>query len=216
MAGDTPQIEIAVTELAMNAPPMRRDKAVPAGQLALLRARQPTVSFYRYLSNTVGERWFWADRRALDDAALGELIGADGVEIFTLYVDGVPAGFAELDRRRQHIDGTVELVYLGLVPEYLGRGYGRYLLRWVLDEAWRHEPYKLATKVSSLDHPRAPAMLQRAGFTPVAQTRTHIDDPRATGLIDGAVALPAGVATLAVVGDTADDGVVIPLRPVPG
>jgi len=47
--------------------------------------------------------------------------------------EGVPAGFAELDRR---IEGEIELVQFGLMPAFIGQGLGRYFLQWTIDKAW--------------------------------------------------------------------------------
>ena len=35
---------------------------------------EPSVDFYRYLYNTVGEKWTWIERRLLDDSDLQKLI----------------------------------------------------------------------------------------------------------------------------------------------
>src|SRR5579884_3882860 len=60
-------------------------------KLALIQAEQCTVSFYRYLYETVGTPWLWYERRLLDDAALAAEIRKPTTEIFVLYVRGVPA-----------------------------------------------------------------------------------------------------------------------------
>ena len=57
-----------------------------------MRAEACTVSFYRYLYNTVGEPWLWFERRIIDDAAVATQIHRPTIEIFVLYVRGVPAG----------------------------------------------------------------------------------------------------------------------------
>ena len=59
------------------------------------------------------------------------------MENHVLYVDGVPAGFAELDRR---IEGEIELVQFGMVPEFIGQGLGKYFLNWTIDKAWSYSP----------------------------------------------------------------------------
>ena len=66
-------------------------------KLALMRAEECTVSFYRYLYETVGTPWLWFERRLLDDAVLAAQIQKKTTEIFVLYVGGVPAGYFELD-----------------------------------------------------------------------------------------------------------------------
>jgi len=57
--------------------------------LALMRAEDCTVSFYRYLYDTVGEPWLWFERRMIGDLALAAQIGKPTIEIFVLYVRGV-------------------------------------------------------------------------------------------------------------------------------
>lgn len=159
-------VETTVTYLEMTAPPQRRSTMAPVGKLAILRAEHPTVSFYRYLYNTIGEAWTWTDRRQLDDEALRAIIHAPLVEIYVLYVAGVPAGYVELDRRRED---NVELAYFGMVPEFMGRGLGSYFLDWGIWAAWAHEPARVWVNTCTLDHPRALPLYQRAGFVAYKQ-----------------------------------------------
>jgi GNAT superfamily N-acetyltransferase len=175
------KLETTITYLEMTERPPHPHVVPPQGmKLALLRAKPPSVGFYRYLYDTVGGPWLWYERRALDDAALGRIIGDDQVEIFVLYVEGTPAGFAELDRRRPP---EIELAYFGLMPDYIGKGLGRYLLTWAIDTAWSHEPERLWVNTNTLDHPKALALYQRCGFRPYKQERRLFDDPRIIGLI---------------------------------
>ncbi len=160
------QLETTVTYLERTSPPRRPATPAPLGKLAVLRAERPTVSFYRYLYNTIGEAWNWSERRRLDDEALRAIIRHPEVRIYVLYAAGVPAGFAELDTRRA---GEVELAYLGLVPEYVGRGLGGYLLDWAVSAAWLMAPKRVWLHTCSLDHPSALPMYQRAGFVPYDQ-----------------------------------------------
>ena len=155
-------LEVTITYLEMTAPPTRPTVPIPTlGKMALLRAERPTVSFYRYLYDTVGERWLWWDRRRLDDAALAAIIQDPLVEIYVLYVDGVPAGYAEVDRRKPD---EIELAYFGLLPEFIGRGLGPFLLNWAIDTAWFHHPKRVWVNTCTLDHPKALQIYQRAGF----------------------------------------------------
>ncbi len=178
---DDGKLEIAITYLEMTRRPPHPHVVPPHGmKLALLRARRPTAAFYRFLYDTVGEPWLWYERRALGEAALGRIITDENVEIYVLYVDGVPAGFAELDRRKPP---DIELTYFGLMPDFIGKGLGRYLLTWAIDTAWNYEPERLWVNTNSLDHPKALALYQRCGFRPFRQEIRVIEDPRVTGLI---------------------------------
>ncbi|HUT48935.1 MAG TPA: GNAT family N-acetyltransferase [Alphaproteobacteria bacterium] len=181
------KLNCVVTYLEMRAPPRHPNILSGRHQMALMRAAKPTVSFYRYLYSAIGEAWLWWERRALDDEALASIIHDPQVEIYVLYYDGVPAGYAELDLR---VAKEVEIAYFGLVPEFVGRGLGAYLLGWALDEAWRREPGRVWLHTCNFDHPKAIAIYQQAGFTPYRQETTQIDDPRLTGVLPAELPLP--------------------------
>ena len=152
---------VTVTYLEMTsldqrtAPPEWTEPAV------VVRAERPTISFYRYLYDTVGADWDWFERRRLSDDALAAIVHDDAVEVFVLHVRGVPAGYVELDRR---VEGEVEIAYFGLVPDYIGRGLGPCLLGWALERAWSCRPRRVWVHTCSLDHPKALSVYRRAGF----------------------------------------------------
>jgi hypothetical protein len=51
------KLDDIVTYLEMHERPIRRPVPAPPGKLALMRAERCSVSFYRYLYNTIGENW---------------------------------------------------------------------------------------------------------------------------------------------------------------
>ena len=157
------RVETTVTYLEMTERPTRPERAAPVAKLAMLRAEAPTISFYRYMYDTIGAQWTWSDRRELDDDALAAIIHDPDVAIYILYVAGVPAGFVELDGRTK---GAVELAYVGLMPEFVGRGLGGYLLDWAIAAAWQMQPKRIWLHTCSLDHPSALPLYQRVGFVP--------------------------------------------------
>lgn len=118
----------------------------------------------------------WWERRLLDDGALKTIIQDERVEIFVLYMGGVPAGYVELDCR---ILGEIEVAYFGLMEEFTGQGLGRYFLDWAVHQAWSHDEInRVWLHTCSEDHPGAIALYQRAGFQPFDQQTVTIDDPR--------------------------------------
>lgn len=173
------KLEQIVTFLEMRRRPTRDHGPHRLENLALMRAHRSTLSFYRYLYESVGGPWLWYERRRLDDEALGDIIHDENVRIYVLYVGGVPAGFVELDGRQA---GEIELAYFGLVPEFIGRGLGQFFLDWSVDKAWSLEPGRVWVHSCNHDHPKAIAVYQRAGFVPYRQERIVIDDPRRDGL----------------------------------
>lgn len=170
-----------ITYLEMHERPSLPSAPPPSNlSVALMRCLHPTVAFYRFLYNTVGAPWLWWERRQLDDAQLAEIVQDEAVDVYVLYVDGQPAGYAELDRRQAP---EIELAYFGLMPDFIGQRLGPYLLASAIDIAWSHQPTRLWVNTNTLDHPKALRLYQRMGFVPYAQERKVIDDPRLNGLI---------------------------------
>ena len=176
-----PLLDDVITYLEMREKPGTPPVPAPSvGKLALMRAEDCTVSFYRYLYETVGTPWLWFERRLLDDASLAAQIHKETTEIFVLYVGGVPAGYFELDAAAP--DET-ELCYFGLVPEFIGRGLGPFLLRAAIDRAWSRPIRRLWVHTRAYDHPQALGHYQRAGFVVYDRQPLHFEDPRARGIL---------------------------------
>jgi GNAT superfamily N-acetyltransferase len=169
------KLEMIITYLEMTSPPTPRTPMHRAEPISIIRARRPTVSYYRYLYDAVGAPWMWFERKVLDDSSLAAIIQDPRVSVYVMYTDGVPAGYVELDAR---VAGEVEIAYFGLLPEFIGRGLGRYLLEWTVDTAFSQELSRLWVHTCNHDHPGALANYQRCGFQPYRQERQVIDDPR--------------------------------------
>lgn len=178
------RLNVIVTFMEMAAPPAAPRPPTPAGDLRIMRARNPTAAFYRFLYDTVGEPWLWHERRRLSSADLLAAVADPRVEINVLYVDGTPAGYIEIDRRGAKKDaaaGVVDLGYFGLTPEYIGRGLGLWLLREGIDMAWAGGTTKLTVNTCTFDHPSALGLYQSMGFRPVRHVSHNIPDPRVQG-----------------------------------
>jgi GNAT superfamily N-acetyltransferase len=173
------RLKSVITYLEMTQRPSSPTPPRPAMPIALMRAQDMPVSFYRYLYNSVGEDWLWYERRIVADDKLAEIIRDPDVYVYVLYVKGAPAGYGELDLRAGK--ERVELEYFGLLPDFIGLGLGRFFLRWLVDEAWTHEPERVTVNTCDLDHPSALRLYQSTGFN-VYERKTHeFDDPRANG-----------------------------------
>jgi len=173
------KLDITITYLQMMSPPTTAPKPMPPGAM-VMQAIKPTVSFYRYLYNTVGQDWLWGDRRKWSDAELAAEVQHPLVEVQVLYYEGVPAGYVELDRRQP---SEVELAYFGLMPEFIGRGLGGFMLNWTIHRAWSYLPRRVWLHTCTLDHPQALAVYQKAGFEIYQCEQKFEDDPRDLGLM---------------------------------
>jgi GNAT superfamily N-acetyltransferase len=173
-------LEDTITYLEMLARPVGRRVAAPLEKLALMQAEACPVSFYRYLYDTVGEPWLWFERRMIGDLALAAQIGKPTIEIFVLYVRGVPAGFFELDTAAAR---ETKLCYFGLIPDFIGRRLGPYLLQAAIDRAWSRPIDRFWLHTSTFDHPKALRVYHRAGFVVYARRAVSFDDPRESRIL---------------------------------
>ena len=164
-----------VTHLEMLADPMHAKHPLPCprGKCALMRAEQPPIHFYRYLYDAIGRDYVWVNRKRLTDEKLGAIIHDENVEIYILYMNGAPAGFVELDFRFMP---RAELTFLGVMPDFIGTGLGRFLLQEALRIAWSHHPKRLILQTCTLDHPRALTMYQRAGFNVCGREEVELEE----------------------------------------
>jgi GNAT superfamily N-acetyltransferase len=153
-------MEITVYYLQMFSRP-QRTVPPPRDGLLVLHAVRPTVPYYRFLYDAVGRPWQWLSRRKLTDEQLAAVISDPKDEVHVLHVDGVPAGFAEFDRRTE---GEIELVQFGLTSEFIGQGLGKWFLHWTIERAWSYGPKRLWLHTCTLDHPNALPNYRKAGF----------------------------------------------------
>lgn len=167
------RLQARVTHLEMRHPPTHRVPMPLGPRLAVMRARGMPASFYRYLYEQVGKAHHWLLRRNLPDESLCAAIHADSVEIHVLYVDGSPAGFAELDLAGLPDDAVI--LYFGLIPDFQGRGLARFFLSEAVFSAWSHQPERVLISTNTLDSPRALQLYQRAGFSPYAWSEETVE-----------------------------------------
>jgi GNAT superfamily N-acetyltransferase len=153
-------MRIKVTYLEMFARP-QRVVPPPREGLAVVHVPRPTVAWYRSMYDAVGRDYDWTGRKKLSDAELAAILNDSRDEVHVLMADGVPAGFAELDRRTE---AEIELVQFGLMPAFIGQGLGKYFLQWTIDTAWSYGPNRFWLHTCTKDHPAALPNYLKAGF----------------------------------------------------
>jgi len=163
---------ITITHLEMLAP-LAQVVPRPSCQIAIIRAHNPPVHFYRYLYNTVGASHVWVNRRRLGDEALAQIIHDPGIEIYVAHLDGNPAGYIELKFLETR---EAEISYFGLMPDYTGRGLGRFFLAEAIRIAWARDIERLTVQTCTKDHPAALPLYQRLGFSPYAQSEDVLEE----------------------------------------
>jgi len=161
-------VEVTITYLEMDARPNYARPHQPLGPAAaLLHAENPPAWYYMSLYEAVGEQYAWEDKKKLSRDELRAYVQHPERALFTLIRQGWPAGFFMLDHTEK---GVCDIAIFGLVPEMVGQGYGKYLLKEAVHTAWDHaNTQKLTVNTCTLDHPRALALYQSVGFSPVRQ-----------------------------------------------
>lgn len=154
----------------------------PRDGLTVLHSRKPPLAWYRFVYNEVGRDYHWGRANRMPDAELARIIHDPLQEVHVLFVEGVPAGIAELDRRTP---GEIELLQFGLTPQFIGQGLGKYFLQWVIDKAWSYSPKRFWLHTCTLDHPKALAKYQQAGFAIYNEETAERDVPRAARQPEG-------------------------------
>lgn len=168
MAPASSRVEVIRTHLELRDLAALRPARPPAEPVALRLHRPIRAAEYRTLYTLVGERWLWRDRLVWTDAELDRYLSSPDVYVWTLNMSGETAGYFEHQR---HTDGTVEVMYFGLVQSFMGRGLGGWLLTRAVEEAFSIGARRLILNTCTLDSPRALPNYLARGFVIVREDR---------------------------------------------
>jgi GNAT superfamily N-acetyltransferase len=144
-----------------------------------MKTEKIPLHFYRYLYAEVGGNWLWIERLQLDDRNLAQRIHKDKLEISVLYANGAPAGYFELDFSERE---RTNLVYFGLMEEWIGARIGPWLLGTAVTEALARGAKEVTVNTCTFDHPAALPLYQRLGFRPVRREERRITIPANVGI----------------------------------
>ena len=156
-----------IISLEMASPSQLVPGRPPPARLELEKAGRAAAPVLRSTYERIGAPHGWTGRSAWSDALWEEELSRPGVEAWIARVDEEVAGFVELESES---NGDVGIVVFGLVPEFVGRGFGGALLTLATRLAWKlASPGGMPTRrvwvqTSSRDHPHARPNYERRGF----------------------------------------------------
>jgi GNAT superfamily N-acetyltransferase len=176
-----PAVEVVRTYFEMASPDQLVPAANPDPRARVDEMAACPVSLYRSLYEEVGRRYHWVDRLGWSGQAIAAHLARPEVSVFVLSVGEAAAGYFELVR---HDDGSVELAYFGLLPAFIGRGLGGYLLTVAVREAWSRTTSRVWLHTCSLDDPAAIPNYLRRGFRSTREETYSVELP------DGAASPP--------------------------
>ena len=156
------ETEVTRTYLEMTRPEQLRSVALDR-RSRVEHAKGCTVPFFRFLYREVGQRYHWHDRLVWSDDQCRARLAAPGIQLWVLYVEGTPVGYFELER---HADTSVEIVYFGLMPDFVGRGLGKQMLSAAVARSWEMGASRVWLHTCTQDNPAALPNYLARGFAP--------------------------------------------------
>jgi GNAT superfamily N-acetyltransferase len=161
------QVEVTRTYLEMLAP-IETSVDISGSELRIDESLNSPASFFRYLYREVGRVYHWVDRLEWTDDELLVRLSDPNVSLWTMWYTGSPAGYFELEK---HEDGSVEIAYFGLLPEFIGRGLGKILLSKAIAQAWAAGANRVWLHTCTLDDPAAMPNYLKRGFKPFKEEK---------------------------------------------
>jgi len=156
-------LEVIRTYLEMRAPselqPARSDDPL----IKIEQQRNCSIALFRLLYLEVGRNYRWIDRLPWTDEQISAHLAQPENSIWLMSHEGEMAGYFEL---RKCEDGSTELAYFGLLPQFIGRGLGRHLLTCATEQAWKDGAKRVWLHTCTLDDPAALPNYLKRGFKP--------------------------------------------------
>lgn len=139
--------------------------------LRIVCAQPEDAEVYRSLYHDVGKGHLWGARRRWLTHDFANRIAGDRVHVWLAKMNDAPVGFVELcEQTKEH---TVQIVFLGVSPRFQGRGIGKYLLSYAINEAWELNPESVRLLTRSYDGEHALRNYLKRGFT-ISKVRSEV------------------------------------------
>lgn len=148
--------------LEMLSPEALRPKYVSDPEFRVLETAVSQPSFNKYLYRAVGRSWQWNDKLRWTDEQWRDYVADANLRTWVAYKVGTPAGYFELQKQE---GDHIEIVYFGLMPDFIGHGLGGALLTEAITQAWNWGASRVWVHTCTLDHPGALANYQARGLT---------------------------------------------------
>ncbi len=129
----------------------------------------PDLNFYRKIYYEVGNTWGWTGRKMLNNNELQYIIHNPKNAFYLLITNFEICGFFELDCRNEN---DIELVYMGLRLNFIGKGLGKILLQSAIQTACSFHPQRFWLHTCEYDSKDALSVYQKFGFK-IYKTEIH-------------------------------------------
>ncbi|MGH4015810.1 MAG: GNAT family N-acetyltransferase [Pseudonocardiaceae bacterium] len=167
-------VDQTVTYLEITSPDQLIPGRVPFADVTLESVDVTALPLIRSTHDRVAAPHHWPSLTWSEQQWLN-LLSRPGVRSWIARIGGDVAGLVQLER---HTEGDVEIIKFGLVPEFVGRGFGGHLLTLATRLAWEVAGVeRVWLHTSSLDHPHALGNYRSRGFRPFRVERRPREIP---------------------------------------
>jgi len=153
---------VTISHLEMLSPGELRPKDTSRSNVGIVRVEKPTPELNRFFYTAVGGDWYWLERLPWSYGDWMCYLDRAELETWIITADGVPAGYFELERQPE---ASVEIVYFGLLPNFVNVGIGGWALTQAVQRAWQMNARRVWVHTCDLDHPAALHNYLARGFT---------------------------------------------------
>ena len=134
---------------------------VPQEPVEIRQACIPLPELNRFLYVAVGRDYDWRVRLKWSREQWLQYMGRPELETWVAYVSGTPAGYYEQELQPE---GNAEIVNFGMLPPFVGRGFGGHLLVHAVERGWQRGATRVWLHTCTRDHPQALAHYLARGF----------------------------------------------------
>jgi ribosomal protein S18 acetylase RimI-like enzyme len=132
-------------------------------------------ALFRSLYVEVGRNYHWIDRLPWTDEDIAAHLSQPEISLWLMTDEKKTAGYFEL---RLCEDGSVEIAYFGLLPEFIGRGLGKHLLTRAVEQAWAAGANRVWLHTCTLDDPAALPNYLKRGFQAFKTESYEVEEPK--------------------------------------
>ncbi|HJZ82646.1 MAG TPA: GNAT family N-acetyltransferase [Pyrinomonadaceae bacterium] len=174
MSSETASTTIHVTRtyLEMRAPSALRPVHSDDPLIQIAQEHHCSIDLFRRLYAEVGRNYHWIDRLPWTDDQISAHLSLPENSIWIMNYGEDLAGYFEL---RRCPDGSTEIAYFGLLPQFIGRGLGKHLLTCAAEQAWAGGANRVWLHTCTLDDPAALPNYLKRGFKPFQTERYTVE-----------------------------------------
>ncbi len=133
----------------------------PNDNCSLVQVDPPDIQLNKFLYKHIGKKYRWIDRLHWDQKKWSDYLNKPNIKTFVLKEKENLIGFFEQIIENNY---NFEIAYFGILEEYFGKKYGKYLLSEAIKNSFLQNAQRVWVHTCSLDHKNALSNYQARGM----------------------------------------------------